>query len=113
MVEPIENILLRIYIGESDRFHGKSVHTQIVDRARENGISGATVIRGVIGYGAPGQMHSAKILRISEQLPVVIEIIESEEKVKNFLPKIEELIVEGIAITSKVQAYHYVQKEKK
>lgn len=87
-----EGKLLRIFLGESDRHHGRALYEVIVEKARSLGLAGATVIRGVEGYGARSRIHTAKILRLSEDLPVVVEIVDSEEKIRAALPEIDALI---------------------
>ena len=88
-----EGKLLRIFIGESDKVHHKSLFEAIVLTAREHGIAGATVLRGVEGFGANSRyIHSAKLLRLSEDLPIVIEIVDTDEKIKSFLPVVNELL---------------------
>jgi PII-like signaling protein len=87
-----EGKLLRIFLGESDIHHGRALYEVIVEKARALGLAGATVLRGVEGYGARSRIHTAKILRLSEDLPVVIEIVDSEEKILAALPEIDALI---------------------
>ncbi|MBI3785842.1 MAG: DUF190 domain-containing protein [Deltaproteobacteria bacterium] len=84
--------LLRIFVGEADRCHGRPLHEALLHRARELGLAGATVWRGIAGYGANSTIHTTKILRLSEDLPVLIEIVDSEERIRNALPALEELI---------------------
>jgi hypothetical protein len=83
--------LLRIFLGESDRVNGKMMYEAIVRAARESGLAGATVLRGVEGFGAKSRIHTAKILRLSEDLPVIVEIVDTEEKIKAFMPLVDEL----------------------
>ena len=87
-----EGKLLRIFIGESDRHHGRALYEAIVRKAREIGLAGATVWRGIEGYGAASRIHTAKILRLSEDLPIVIEIVDTEEKLRAALPALDALI---------------------
>ena len=87
--------LLRIFVGEADRCHGRPLYEAIVHKARELGLAGATVWRGVEGYGAASRIHTAKILRLSEDLPVVIEIVDTEEKIRAVLPEIDALMEAG------------------
>jgi PII-like signaling protein len=87
-----EGKLLRIFIGESDRLQGRALYELIVRKAREMGLAGATVWRGIEGYGAASRIHTAKILRLSEDLPVLIEIVDSEEKIRAVLPELDALI---------------------
>lgn len=87
-----EGQLLRIFIGEIDKYEHKPLYEVIVLKARELGLAGATVLRGIEGYGAGSVIHTAKILRLSEDLPLVIEIVDTEEKIKSFLPVVDQLI---------------------
>ncbi len=107
MMLPKEGHLLRIFIGESDKHEGKPLFEWIVQRARENGLAGATVLRGLEGFGASSRIHTAKILRLSEDLPLVIEIVDTEEKIEAFLPLIDDAIQEGLATLEKVQIRFY------
>ncbi|HAV24452.1 MAG: hypothetical protein A2X67_10505 [Ignavibacteria bacterium GWA2_55_11] len=107
MVLPKEGVLLRILIGESDRHEGKPLHEWIVVQAREHGLAGATVLRGLEGFGAHSRLHTAKVLRLSTDLPIVIEIVDSAEKIEAFLPLIEPSIPEGLATLEKVQVRWY------
>jgi PII-like signaling protein len=85
-----EGKLLRIFLGEADRLDGKPLYELIVTKAREQGLAGATVLRGVEGFGARSRIHTAKILRLSEDLPIVVEIVDTEEKVKSFMPVVDD-----------------------
>ena len=85
-----EGKLLRIFLGEADRLDGKPLYEFIVMKAREHGLAGATVLRGVEGFGARSRIHTAKILRLSEDLPIVVEIVDTEEKVKSFVPVVDD-----------------------
>ena len=104
---PEEGMLLRIFIGESDSFKGKSLYEQIVLKARELNLAGATVTRGIMGFGADSRMHSAKLLQLSEDLPVVIEIIDTEENLNKILPFLDEVVVEGLITKEKVKVIKY------
>ncbi len=84
--------LLRIFIGESDRYHGRPLYEAIVRRAHELGLAGATVWRGIEGYGANSRIHTAKILRLSEDLPILIEIVDAEEKIRTALPEFDTMM---------------------
>lgn len=99
--------LLRIFIGENDRYEKQPLFEWIVKKARAEGLAGATVLRGLEGYGAHSRLHTAKILRLSSDLPIVIEIIDSEEKIEAFLPLIDEAIGEGLATIEKVEVRFY------
>ena len=107
MTIPSEGCLLRIFIGESDKWHGKPLYEAIVLRARELHLAGATVLRGPMGFGANSRLHTLKVLRLSEDLPMVIEIVDSREKIDAFLPHIEEMVQEGLVTMEKVQVIKY------
>lgn len=107
MMLPEEGHLLRIFVGESDRHGGLPLYEWIVRQARQHGLAGATVLRGVEGFGAHSRLHTAKILRLSEDLPIVIEIVDSKEKIESFLPVIDASIPEGLATLEKVQIRLY------
>jgi PII-like signaling protein len=104
---PEEGQLLRIFIGESDRWHGKPLYEAIILKAREMGIAGATMLRGLMGYGAGSRIHTAKILRLSEDLPIVVEIVDSAEKIAAFLPAIEEMVQEGLVTLENIRVLQY------
>ena len=104
---PQESTLLRIFIGESDRCDHKPLYEVLVLKAREMHLAGATVLRGPMGYGASSRMHTAKILRLSMDLPIVIEIIDSREKIELFLPVIDQLLEGGLATMEPVKVIHY------
>lgn len=107
MTIPSEGCLLRVFIGESDKWHGKPLYEAIVMRARELHLAGATVLRGPMGFGANSRLHTVKVLRLSEDLPIVIEIVDSREKIDAFLPHIEEMVQEGLVTLEKVQVIKY------
>ena len=99
--------LLRIFIGESDKSHGRPLYETIVMKARELHMAGATVLRGPMGFGAHSRMHTTKVLRLSEDLPIVIEIVDSEEKINLLLPFIDEFVTEGLVTLEKVRVIKY------
>jgi PII-like signaling protein len=99
--------LLRIFIGESDRWEGKPLYEAIILKARERGLAGATMLRGLMGYGAASRIHTAKILRLSEDLPVIVEIVDSAEKIEAFLPMIDEMVGEGLVTLEAVRVLQY------
>jgi hypothetical protein len=105
-----EGQLLRIYLGEMDKSGHQPLYEVIVLKAREMGLAGATVLRGPMGYGARSQLHTAKILRLSEDLPVVIEIVDGEEKIKTFLPVLDALMQKGLVTLEKVHVIRYRAK---
>src|ERR1041385_5933877 len=100
---PEDGSLLRIFIGESDRYGHHPLYEAIVLKAREMGSAGATVLRGVMGFGKHSILHTAKILRLSEDLPMVIEIVDSAEKVEDFLPVLEEMIKDGLVTVEPIR----------
>src|SRR5882762_6655102 len=104
---PQDAVLLRIFIGESDRYEHRPLYEAIVLRARELQLAGATVLRGPMGFGKSSHLHTAKILRLSMDLPMVIEIVDSEEKVREFLPNLDEMITGGLVTLERVQAIVY------
>lgn len=99
--------LLRIYIGETDRWHGQPLYMAILLKAREMGLAGGTVFRGIAGYGANSVIHTANILRLSEDLPVVIEIVDADEKIQAFLPVLDEMVKEGLIVMREVEVVKY------
>lgn len=102
-----EQMLLRVFVGESDLHHGKSLYEQIVLKARELNLRGATVTRGVMGFGANSRLHTAKILRLSEDMPMVVEIIDSEENLVRLLPFLDEVVQEGLVTMETVKVIMY------
>src|SRR5919202_1255575 len=104
---PRDALLLRIFIGESDRHGGRPLYEAIVLKARERHLAGATVLRGPMGFGRSSVLHTAKILRLSEDLPFVIEIVDSEDKIRAFLPELEGLMGSGLVTIEKVQVVQY------
>lgn len=102
-----EALLLRIFIGESDRHHGKPLYEQIVLKARELHLAGATVLRGVMGFGADSRMHTAKLLELSLDLPMVIEIVDTEENIARLLPFIDDTVTEGLVTLEKMRVIRY------
>ncbi|MBJ7609452.1 MAG: DUF190 domain-containing protein [Candidatus Dormibacteraeota bacterium] len=102
-----EGKLLRIFIGESDRWHGKPLYGEIVALVRREGIAGATVLRGLEGFGAKSHLHTARILRLSEDLPIIVEMVDTVENIDRVLPQLDEMIEEGMVITERVQVVSY------
>jgi PII-like signaling protein len=107
---PEDAVLLRILIGESDRWHHQPLYEAIVLKARESALAGATVLRGPMGFGASSRVHTAKILQLSNDLPMVIEIVDTEEKLNAFLPALEEMMGGGLVTLEKVKVIHYRSK---
>jgi hypothetical protein len=104
---PKQAVLLRIFIGEDDRSDGSPLYEAIVLKAREQHLAGATVLRGAMGFGASSRLHTTKILRLSEDLPLVIEIVDSEEKINAFLPMLDGMMTSGLITLEKVQVLQY------
>ena len=104
---PRDASLLRIFIGESDRHHHQPLYEAIVLKAREAHLAGATVLRGPMGFGKSSRLHTAKILRLSMDLPIVIEIVDSEEKIRAFLPALDGMLGGGLVTLEKVQVVDY------
>ncbi len=104
---PEEAVLLRIFIGENDRWQHKPLYEAIVLKAREMPLGGATVLRGPMGFGRTSRLHTAKILNLSTDLPLVIEIVDSEAKIAEFLPVIDQMITGGLVTMEKVKVLHY------
>lgn len=104
---PQDGYLLRIFIGESDRWHGTPLYEAIVKKARELHVAGATVIRGPMGFGANSRLHTTKILRLSEDLPMILEIVDAKEKIDELMPHIDEMVQEGLVTLERVQVIKY------
>jgi hypothetical protein len=102
-----DSVLLRVFIGESDRYQGKPLYEAIVMKARELNLAGATVLRGMLGFGAHSRIHSAKILSLSQDLPMVVEIVDSEENINRLLPFIDETVEEGLVTLEKARVIKY------
>ena len=104
---PTDALLLRIFLGESDRWEHQPLYEAIVLKARETHLAGATVLRGPMGFGKSSRLHTAKILRLSIDLPLVIEIVDSEDKINAFLPTLDQMIGGGLVTLEKVKVLHY------
>lgn len=107
MMLPREGHLLRIFIGESDRYEQQPLYEWLVRQAREHGLAGATVLRGIEGFGAASRLHTAKILRLSADLPIVVEIVDTIDKIESFLPVVDAAVTEGLATVEKVDIRFY------
>jgi PII-like signaling protein len=107
MKNETEGQLLRIFIGESDRHEGKPLHSWLLLKARDMGLAGATVVRGLEGFGASSRIHSANILRLSEDLPVVLEVVDREERIREFLEVVDGVVTGGLATIERVQIHFY------
>src|SRR5437867_7946478 len=110
---PQDAVLLRIFLGESDRWHHQPLYEAIVLKAREMHLAGATVLRGPMGFGKSSRLQTAKILRLSMDLPLVIEIVDSEERINEFLPILDQMMGDGLVTLEKVKVIHYRGQEPK
>ncbi len=104
---PQDGYLLRVFLGESDKWQGRPLYEAIVMKARELHLAGATVLRGPMGFGAKSRLHTAKILRLSEDLPIIIEIVDAKEKIDTLLPHIDDMVKEGLVTLERVQVIKY------
>jgi PII-like signaling protein len=112
MTLPRDAMLLRVLFGEDDRYHGRPLYEAIVLEARKAHLAGATVLRGAMGFGHSSRIHTSKILRLSEDLPLVIEIVDTEEKIKAFLPTLDGMMSSGLVTLEKVQVLLYGEEIK-
>ncbi|MGB8465708.1 MAG: DUF190 domain-containing protein, partial [Terrimicrobiaceae bacterium] len=104
---PEDALLIRIFIGESDRYGRRPLYEAIVSKAREMGMAGATVLRGPMGFGASSRIHSAKVLQLSMDLPLIVEMVDTEEKINAFLPCLDEMMNGGLVTLEKARVIHY------
>ncbi len=104
---PSNGNLLRIFIGEADQWNGKPLYEEIVLLARKRGLAGATALKGFMGFGCKSHLHTTKLLRLSEDLPIVIEIVDSEEKISQFLPELDQMVHEGLVTLEKTNVILY------
>lgn len=102
---------LTVFVGEDDQFHGKPVYTEIVHRAHTAGLAGASVLRGIEGYGASSRVHTTRLLSLSDDLPIAIVIVDEDAKIRAFLPQLDELVTEGLVILDEVEVIRYVGRE--
>lgn len=107
MTIPKQAVLLRVFLGESDQHEGRPLYEAVVLRAREMHLAGATVLRGAMGFGHSSRLHTAKILRLSEDLPLLIEIVDSEDKVNAFLPELDAMMSSGLVTMERVDVLQY------
>jgi PII-like signaling protein len=107
-----ESFLLRIFVGESDKIDGKPLYEVIVKEARARGMAGATVLRGFLGFGAHSRIHTSKVLRLSEDLPVVVEIVDKKDRIDAFLPELDNMITEGLVTMEQVRVIAYRHSKK-
>src|SRR5437763_16372995 len=104
---PAEGKLLRVFIGEADRWHGKPLYEAIVLEARKRGLAGATVIKGFMGFGAHSLIHTAKLLELSQDLPIVVEIVDAPEKIEEFMPDLETMVGDGLITIERAEILLY------
>lgn len=107
-----EGQLLRIFVDETDQWHGEALYQAIVKKAKELGLAGTTVLRGMMGFGAHSRIHTAKILQLSEDLPVVIEIVDMPDRIKTILPVLDKMVVEGLITIENIHVIAYRSREK-
>jgi PII-like signaling protein len=104
---PADGKLLRIFIGEADRWNGKPLYEEIIFLAKKKGLAGATAIKGFMGFGCKSHMHTANLLRLSEDLPIIIEIVDSQEKINQFIPQLDSMVKEGLITLEKASVVMY------
>ena len=104
---PSDGKLLRIFVGEADKWNGKPLYEEIVLLAKKEGMAGATAIKGFMGFGCKSHMHTANLLRLSEDLPIVIEIVDSEDKISQFIPQLDKMVKEGLITLEKANVIMY------
>lgn len=102
---------LTVFVGEDDQYHHRPLYSEIVHRAHKHGLAGASVFRGIEGFGASTHIHTSRILSLSDDLPLVIVIVDTEEKINGFLPELDDLIDEGLIVVDEVEVYRYVGRE--
>jgi PII-like signaling protein len=105
-------LLARIYIGEADQWHGRPLYQAIVELLRERGMAGATVLRGIEGFGAQSHLHTSRILRLSEDLPLLIEIVDEEERLRAILPELDAMVADGLVTLERVEVITYRARPK-
>src|SRR5579871_2395156 len=104
---PTEGKLLRIFIGENDRWHGKPLYEAIVLEARQRGLAGATVVKGFMGFGAHSRIHTAKLLELSQDLPIVVEIVDAPDRIEAFMPMLEQMVGDGLITLERAEVLLY------
>lgn len=107
-----EGLLLRVFIGERDSYQGRPLHEQIVKKAKELDLAGATVLRGMMGFGAHSRVHTSSLLRLSADMPLVVEIVDSEAYINRLLPHLDEMMTEGMVTLEKVQVLKYGRQQR-
>ncbi len=111
METPGQGVLLRIFIGESDRWHGEALHLALVREARAHGLAGATVLRGFEGFGAHSRIHTTRLVDLSPDLPMVVEIVDEEPKIEAFLPAVRQMVTEGLVTLERVNILIYRHRD--
>src|SRR5437764_15261311 len=104
---PTEGKLLRIFVGEADHWHGKPLYEAIVLEARQRGLAGATVVKGFMGFGAHSRIHTAKLLELSQDLPIIVEIVDAPEKIDSFMPSLETMVRDGLITVERAEVLLY------
>lgn len=112
METPTQGMLLRIFVGESDKWQGKSLHRALVEEAKRQGLAGATVLQGMMGFGAHSHIHSARIVDVSPDLPMVVELVDEEAKIQAFLAMVEAMVPEGLVTLERVSVLMYRHRER-
>jgi PII-like signaling protein len=112
MTIPTDGKLLRVFIGEADRWHGRPLYEAIIEEARHRGLAGATAWKGFTGFGANSRLHTTKVLRLSEDLPVIVEIVDSAEKIAGFLPVLDDMVTEGLVTVERAEVILYRASKK-
>jgi hypothetical protein len=107
---PNDGVLLRVFIGEADKHNGKPLYEEIITIARKQNLAGATAIKGIMGFGCKSHMHTAKLLRLSEDLPIIIEIVDAKDKIDDFLPLLDNMVKEGLITLEKANVIFYKAK---
>lgn len=110
MAEEKDAVLLRIFVKENDKWHGRPLHMAIVEEAHKQGLAGATVLRGVVGYGSSSEIHTTRLLELSSELPMVVEIVDWEDKAESFVQSVGEMMERGLVTKEKVQVMWYRSK---
>jgi PII-like signaling protein len=108
---PAQGTLLRIFVGEADTWQGKSLHRALVEEAKRQGLAGATVLQGIMGYGAHSRIHTARLVDLSPELPMVVEIVDAEDKIQAFLPAVQTMVREGLVTLERVTVLMYRHRD--
>ena len=106
-----DQVLMRIFIGEADKWHGKPLYQALVELFRREKLAGATVLRGIVGFGAKSHLHTTQLLRLSQALPVVVEVVDTQESLDRVMPQVDEMVADGLITTEKVHVVRYAQSQ--